>query len=188
MADAPHHPRGNEPSESTERAAPRERIRRRAERWARLCRELSDHADELRNLRKELAPHEPPASSVGSDDARRRHEELAQREVRLQREAQVLQRERREFELQRRQFAARQRTREESANHVCDRRLLQAARFEYEARRRLAEAAALADEVGRFEAALDEMTHEIERELGRFESDDRPSASAAEPAASPDHA
>ncbi len=168
MADPSETTPGDDAPETADGAVRRERIRQRAARWARLCRELSDHADELRSLRKELAPHGEGTPHRQAETADRQ-QELAQREARLQRELHALNRARREFELQLRQFAARQRSREESVRQVCDRRLLQAARFEFDARRRLAEAMALDEEYDRFEAALSEMTCEIEGELRHFD-------------------
>jgi chromosome segregation ATPase len=152
------------PSKSS--ARPSKQLRARTQRWARLCGELSNYADELRSLRGELTQRE----FVTAEEERgieRRSAELQRREAELEVRQREIDRSSSEFE-QRRQDEVRARLDEMRVSQVNDRRFLRAAKVELRAKQRLNDAEALFEQYDCIDAELSAMAREIDSEFAQF--------------------
>ncbi len=154
------------------------RLKARAERWARLCRDLSTHAAELRNLRDELMPG---ANDVALREAQleTRRKELELREAEVARRWKALEGGVRELVRQRKQLTACQHELENSRQQAYDQHLLKAAELELQAERRFAEAEALSEELDACDSELRGAARQLEVELQELDADPAESPAAS---------
>ena len=167
-ANEPHPQQPHSPADVNPRQY--DRLKARAERWARLCSELSTHAAELRELRNGLIPDEREARRHESW-LEARHNELEQREVKLERRRRALERRVSEFVQRRKQLLAWQNGFEAGQRQKWDQHLLKAAQLEQQAEQRLVETAAWADELGGCEAELHDMLRELDSECRQLDAE-----------------
>jgi len=143
-------------------------LKARAERWSRLCRELSLHAAELKNLRDELAPG---ASGAGAREARLAawQRQLERREAELEQRWKALERCVRELVRRRKELEAWQRRLEQQQSHSAPAEVQVARALELE--RRAAERYA---EVERLSRDLDACETELRELAAQLDEPDRP--------------
>lgn len=163
-------PAENHPQEFDHPAKPIAReskqVRARAQRWAKLCGELSNYADELRTLRGEITQRES-ATADEERDIEVRDAELRRREAEVERRQREVELSSSEFEQHRRQ-ALRLQLDEMRASQVNDRRFLRAAKLELRAKQRFNDAEALLQDYDSIDAELADMAREIDSEFAQF--------------------
>jgi hypothetical protein len=149
---------------------PDDRLKTRADGWAKLCDELSAHALELKELRNELIPDEREDWQRESWlDAER--EGLARREADLERRWNALEGRIGEFARRRKHLIAWQTDLEANRRRTCDQQLLKAARLERHAEECFAEASVWAEELEAYDAELSDILRQLDSECEQFDAD-----------------
>ena len=161
---------GHADSLAVARARQSERLKTRADRWARLCGELSAHAVELKELHNTLMPDESKAQRREPRlDAQRR--ELEQRESEVEQRQQALKRRVSEFARRRKQLITWQTEFEAVRRQECDQHLQKAAQIEQHAEGRLAEAVLWTEELDAYDAELCDLLRQFDIECEQIEAD-----------------
>lgn len=139
------------------------RLKSRAERWARLCSELTTDAAELKALREELIPdeHETRRRELWLEA---RYEDLERREVDLERRWHALKSRVSEFARRRKQMLAWQNEIEAGRRQKWDQYLARAAQLEQRADQQATDEAAWLDVLDTYEAELGNVLRELDNE------------------------